>query len=151
MKIYKSILLFILFSLFSCKSFVRIPPPPFSPPLENYRVTEFYAPSSRPLHQGIDLATSKGTPVKSAHEGRVIYAGNRLNFYGKTVVVEYSKNWSSLYAHLDKIKVHEGQRISRGHIIGTVGNTGNVTGVHLHFELIYKKQPIDPAPFLRIK
>ena len=147
MKIFKySFLLFIL----GCNSLIQTPPPPLSLPLTKYRITGVYAPLSRYEHQGIDLSAPKGTPVKSAHDGKVIYASNRLSFYGKTVIVEYSKYWSSLYAHLDSIKISEGQKISKGQIIGTVGRTGRVTGVHLHFELIYKKQPVNPKFYLKL-
>ena len=152
MKISKITILSFVFLFFTnCRSLIATPPPPLFLPLKSYRLTERYAPRSRPSHQGIDLSAPKGTPVLSAHEGRVVYAGNRLSFYGKTIVIEYSKEWSSLYAHLDQIEVTEGTKVSKEQRIGTVGQTGRATGVHLHFELLYKKQPIDPIPYLRIK
>ena len=74
--------------------------------------------------------------------------GKRLTGYGKTVIVEFSTNWAALYAHLQEIKVKEGEKVSRGEILGTVGNSGKAIGTHLHFELMHKKQPVDPLIYL---
>ena len=142
------IYLFVLLFLTHCKFFVKRPPPFIIWPLEKYRVSQAYAPKWNYYHQGIDLVANKGTPVLSSHSGRVVYAGQRLSGYGKVVVVEYSEYWSSLYAHLESLKVKNGQTVRQGQVLGTVGNTGKARGVHLHFELIYKKQPVNPLNYL---
>ena len=141
--------LFLLVILTShCQFFIKKPPPFFIWPLKKYKLTQPYAPRWNYLHQGIDLKAPLGTPVLSSHTGRVVYAGRRLSGYGKTVVIEYSYYWASLYAHLNTIKVKQGDRVEQGQIIGTVGKTGKTSGVHLHFEIIYKKQAVNPLDYL---
>ena len=140
---------FLLFFLTSCQFLIKNPPPSLSWPLKNQVINQKFAPIWNSSHQGIDLKAQLGTPVFSSHSGRVIYAGQRFSGYGKVVIVEFSNYWSSLYAHLNEIKVQEGQTVKQGALIGTVGRTGKVTGVHLHFELIYKKQPVNPLLYLK--
>ena len=100
-------------------------------------------------HEGIDLASKKGTPILAAHEGVVIFAGRRYSGYGKMIMLE-KKPWATLYAHLDKIYVKTGQKIKRGQVIGAMGNTGRSRGVHLHFELMINKKPVDPMDYLKL-
>lgn len=137
-----------VFFLSACVLFIKSTPPSLSWPLKNYRLSQAYAPRWNASHQGIDLAAPQGTPVFSSHSGRVVYAGNRLSGYGKTVIVEYSPHWSTLYAHLKTIHVKTGWKIPQTFPLGTVGHTGNAKGSHLHFELIHKKQPVNPIPYL---
>ena len=99
-------------------------------------------------HEGIDIAARRGTPILAAHKGIVIFAGRRYRGYGKMILLE-KKPWATLYAHLDKIYVKTGQRVKRGQVIGAMGNTGRSRGVHLHFELILNKKPVDPMKYLR--
>ena len=142
---------FLIFSCFilSCSTLIKVPAPSLIWPLKKIKISQHYAPLSNHTHQGLDLVSPLGTPVLSSHGGTVVYAGSRLSFYGKTVVVEYSAYWSTLYAHLHEIKVKAGDKISQGHVIGTVGKTGRANGVHLHFELSYKSQPINPLIYLK--
>ena len=144
----KNALLIYVSFLSACTLFIKSPPPFLLWPLKNYRLSQDYAPRWNASHQGIDLASPKGTPVFSSHSGRVVYAGNRLSGYGKTVIIEHSPQWSTLYAHLETIHVQMGWKIPQGHKLGTVGHTGNAKGSHLHFELIYKKQPVNPILYL---
>ena len=140
--------LFCAFLFSSCALFIKTPPPSLSWPLRKNRVSQTYAPLWNASHQGIDLSAPEGAPVFSAHSGRVIYAGSRLSGYGKTVIVEHSPYWSTLYAHLKDIHVTTGQSIPKAWPLGTVGQTGKVRGAHLHFELLYKKQPVNPLIYL---
>ena len=146
----KSIIVLIFTSLFliQCRSLVQVPPPPLKSPLKKTIITQKFSPFWNPSHRGIDFKANRGTPIFSSHSGRVVYAGKRLSGFGNTVIVEYSKHWSTLYAHLDSIKVQEGQKVSQGDVLGTAGNTGRSSGVHLHFELIYNKQSVNPMPYL---
>ena len=144
----KPALLICIAFLSACSLFIKSPPPLFSWPLKNYRLSQTYAPLWNAAHQGIDLAAPKGTPVFSSHTGKVVYAGKRLSGYGKTVIIEYSSRWSTLYAHLETIHVKTGWIIAQGHQLGTVGQTGNAKGAHLHFEMLYKKQPVNPLLYL---
>ena len=100
------------------------------------------------LHAGIDIAASNGTPVKTAAPGEVIYNG-WLRGYGRVVVVDPGRGFSTLYAHLSASLVHEGQVVKAGANIAKVGRTGNVTGYHLHFEVRQYGTPVNPIKYLK--
>lgn len=118
-------------------------------PLDAVKLSQPFRPvKKRRPHLGIDLTGAKGTPIKAAHEGLVIYAGRGFKGFGRLVIVEYDDQWASLYAHLDKILVKQGQVVSRGEVVGKMGRSGRATGVHLHFELLHEQRPIDPLPLL---
>ncbi len=118
-------------------------------PLNQIKVNQPFNPKKkRRPHLGVDFAGVKGTPIFSSHEGLVIYAGRAFKGFGKMVIVEYDDHWASLYAHLDKITVKQGQTVQPGQTLGAMGRTGRATGVHLHFELLFDQRPIDPIPLL---
>ncbi|MCB0422731.1 MAG: M23 family metallopeptidase [Bdellovibrionales bacterium] len=117
-------------------------------PVGKYRLTQRFAPPKNPSHDGIDLAGRRRSKIKAAHSGVVVYAGNRYSGYGKMVILEFNHQWATLYAHMDKLNVKTGDLISAGQVLGLMGRTGRASGVHLHFELIKDKQPIDPLPYL---
>ena len=99
-------------------------------------------------HEGIDLAARHGSPILAAHDATVIFAGRKYKGYGNMIILE-EKPWATLYAHLHKIYVKQGQRVKRNSVIGTMGNTGKSRGTHLHFELIFRKKPVDPLLYLK--
>ncbi len=86
-------------------------------------------------HKGVDYAASRGTPIKAAGSGKIIYQG-RKGGYGKTVVIKHGTKYSTLYAHMSRYKsgLKRGSRVQQGQIIGYVGSTGLATGPHLHYE-----------------
>ncbi len=86
-------------------------------------------------HRAVDYAAPTGTPIKTAGDGKVIFAG-RKNGYGKVVIVQHGQNYTTLYAHMSRIKpgMKSGKRIKQGQTIGYVGSTGYATGPHLHYE-----------------
>lgn len=86
-------------------------------------------------HKGVDYAAPYGTPVKAAGDGQVMLVGNK-NGYGKTVILQHGRQYSTLYAHLSGFKtgLRNGQRVRQGDIIGYVGRSGLATGPHLHYE-----------------
>lgn len=86
-------------------------------------------------HRAIDIAAVQGTPVTAADRGVVVRAGWNDQGYGRFVVIDHQIDYVTLYAHLDRILVHEGDIVGQGQVIGTVGSTGNSTGPHLHFEI----------------
>jgi murein DD-endopeptidase MepM/ murein hydrolase activator NlpD len=90
--------------------------------------------TTRP-HRGVDYAAPTGTPIKTAGDGKVVFAGTKGG-YGKTVIVQHGERYSTLYAHLSRIKpgMKTGKRVSQGQTIGYVGSTGYATGPHLHYE-----------------
>jgi murein DD-endopeptidase MepM/ murein hydrolase activator NlpD len=115
-------------------------------PVNQVRISQGF--KRAPRHEGLDLAGRRGTPILAAHEGQIVYAGQDFRGYGKMVIVEYDRNWATLYGHLNSISVKEGDVVRLGETIGGMGRTGRATGVHLHFELMHKRQPIDPLTML---
>ncbi|WP_414688946.1 M23 family metallopeptidase [Mycobacterium sp.] len=100
------------------------------------------------LHAGIDLANSIGTPIKAVSDGVVIDAGPTAG-YGMWVKVRHADGTVTLYGHVNTTTVSVGQRVMAGDQIATIGNRGNSTGPHLHFEvLLGGTQRIDPVPWL---
>ena len=98
-------------------------------------------------HNGIDLGGDTGDRVRAARSGEVILAGERGGF-GNTIVIYHGLGYSTLYAHLSRIEVSEGQQVQSGDRIGAIGSTGWSTGPHLHFELRIDGGAVDPTPFL---
>ena len=117
-------------------------------PVRNIKVNRGYKTASKRKHEGVDLGGKRETPITSAHEGVVIYTGSDFRGYGNMVLVEYSDEWATLYGHLDSLAVHSGQIVESGDPLGGMGDTGDARGVHLHFELLHKRKPIDPLPYL---
>jgi murein DD-endopeptidase MepM/ murein hydrolase activator NlpD len=105
--------------------------------------------SRRKTHLGLDIRGRRGDPIFAAHDGVVIYAGSGFRGYGKMIILEYDDTWATLYGHLNSFKVKTGDEVSSGALLGTMGRTGRASGVHLHFELIRNKTPIDPEPLLK--
>ncbi|NPA81015.1 MAG: M23 family metallopeptidase [Epsilonproteobacteria bacterium] len=97
-------------------------------------------------HLGIDYAAPRGTPVKAAYSGRVIFRG-RKGGYGNVIEIAHPNGYKTLYAHLSGFKrgLKRNQRVKKGQIIGYVGSTGISTGPHLHFGLYFNNRPINPA------
>jgi lipoprotein NlpD len=104
--------------------------------------------SFSPTHRGLDVVANQGTPVKAALPGRVVGAAESDSPYGWYVMLEHGGTFSTVYAHLSKIRVKVGDTVQQGQIVGEVGSTGQSTGAHLHFELRQSNVPIDPRPYL---
>ncbi len=100
-------------------------------------------------HEGVDFPKGTGHPVLATADGTVIYTGSRFRSYGKVIIIEHEKKWASLYAHLSKIGVQRGSFVRKRQKIGEVGNTGRSLGPHLHFELMYEKQPVNPLSYIK--
>jgi murein DD-endopeptidase MepM/ murein hydrolase activator NlpD len=99
------------------------------------------------MHKGIDFAADHGSDVIAPADGVVVFAGNRGG-YGKTLVIDHGYGIQSHYAHLSDYKLDIGQKVTRGQIIASVGNTGRSTGAHLHYEVRFLGIPQDPEKFL---
>lgn len=103
-------------------------------------------------HYGIDMAGPRGSAVMASHDGVVIYTGKEFRGFGKMIMIETEggdPEFATLYGHLDKIVVYQGQRVKQGEVIGALGNTGRSSGPHLHFEIRQPNgTPIDPLPML---
>jgi LysM repeat protein len=112
------------------------------------RATSGFGPRGRSVHEGIDLAAPKGTPVLASASGRVAYSGNGMSGYGKVVVIKHTNDLSTVYAHNSSLLVRMGDRVGQGQTIAKVGATGRATGPHLHFEIRRRGVPEDPRHFL---
>ena len=131
----------------------------FAPPMKKgtYRITqEFGVPNpGGTTHLGIDMGTGvygANQPTVYAVDGGIVeYADNTTDHwsYGNCIYINHGKGFCSKYAHLSKINVKKGQKVSKGQAIGKTGSTGNSTGPHLHFELRKNRSPINPRSYIR--
>jgi murein DD-endopeptidase MepM/ murein hydrolase activator NlpD len=103
--------------------------------------------NGKPLrpHFGVDVAAMPGTPIRAAAAGTVTLAHGDLYFSGKTVIIDHGLGVSTLYIHMQEIKVATGDRVTQGQVIGTIGTTGRSTGPHLHWGLNLGQDYLDPA------
>lgn len=99
------------------------------------------------LHAGVDIAAPIGTPIRAADSGRVAIAGP-TGGYGNYTCIQHGGNLSTCYGHQSRIGVSVGTSVRQGQVIGAVGNTGNSTGPHLHFEVRVNGSPVDPMGYL---
>jgi murein DD-endopeptidase MepM/ murein hydrolase activator NlpD len=104
---------------------------------------------SSEYHPGIDFKGSVGDQVKCTASGKVVFAG-WYGGYGNCVRIQHANNLETLYGHLSKITVKEGQNVSVGDVVGAVGSTGHSTGAHLHYEVRKNGKPINPVNFLTL-
>ena len=117
-----------------------------------YWLSSYYGPrknddGSWGFHLGLDMASSKGTPIRAVAAGCVKEVYYSQVGYGNTLVISHKNDIKTRYAHLDTITVSIGQKIRSGQVVGTVGATGHVKGrnaSHLHFEVIFREIAIDP-------
>ncbi|MBN2050853.1 MAG: M23 family metallopeptidase [Spirochaetales bacterium] len=120
----------------------------------NGRLTSYYGYRSDPFtgrrqfHYGIDIANRTGTAVTATMAGVVVDVGERPTGYGKYVIIRHSYGFQSLYAHLERVSVREGQRVEQGQRLGDMGSTGRSTGSHLHFSIYKNNSPINPLNYL---
>ncbi len=98
-------------------------------------------------HTGVDLAVAKGTRVKAADGGKVIFAGS-CSGYGILVKIDHGNGYVTYYGHLSKTLVSRGERVAKGDVIALSGNTGHTTGPHLHFEVRKNGTPVNPLSYL---
>ncbi|MEM6811498.1 MAG: LysM peptidoglycan-binding domain-containing M23 family metallopeptidase [Pseudomonadota bacterium] len=113
------------------------------------RVISGFGPKPGGLHNdGINIKASRGTPIRAAENGVVVYAGNDLEGYGNLVLVRHEGQMLTAYAHLDKMLIDKGATVKRGEAIGTVGSTGQVDTPQLHFEVRRGTKPLNPENYL---
>jgi murein DD-endopeptidase MepM/ murein hydrolase activator NlpD len=100
------------------------------------------------FHTGIDVANQYGTPIKASRTGVVIWAGWKTG-YGLCVIMDHQDGYGTVYAHMSRIAVKSGQKVSAGTVVGYEGSTGWATGPHLHFEIRIQGEPTNPAKFVQ--
>jgi len=102
------------------------------------------------MHKGLDFTASRGTPVYATGDGRTELAGFTGDGYGNHVIINHGYGYETLYGHLSRITVKEGQHISVGDKVGEIGSTGRSTGNHLHYEVRKDGKPVNPVKFLTL-
>ncbi|MCL4105266.1 UNVERIFIED_CONTAM: hypothetical protein GTU68_055397 [Idotea baltica] len=100
------------------------------------------------MHNGTDFAAPHGTDIFSTADGVITHAGWQSG-YGKLIKIRHEFGIETRYAHLSNIRVKVGQRVSRGQIIGDMGNTGRSTGTHLHYEIRVNGKPMNPMTYIK--
>ena len=102
-------------------------------------------------HLGIDISADKGLAVHASASGTVTKIHFSSKGYGNYITIEHRYGFVTRYAHLSEILVKQNQKVVKGEIIGSVGNSGASTGNHLHYEIIKDKKHMDPYPLITIK
>jgi murein DD-endopeptidase MepM/ murein hydrolase activator NlpD len=110
-----------------------------------YRIDPIY--KRRAMHRGLDFAAAIGTPVYATGDGVVKRTKVAKNGYGKEVVIDHGFGYTTRYGHLHEILVHVGQKIKRGNVIGTLGDSGRSTGPHLHYEVLENGRAKNPKHY----
>ncbi len=131
----------------------------FSCPLKSGRVSDRYGQRLHPIdkkmvfHRGIDIAAPTGTPVYAAADGIVdttVVNGSKEGA-GNYIIVQHGKGYSTVYTQLHRVNVSAGEQVKSGQTIGEVGSSGLSTGPHLHFELRFKGEALDPETLIRFE
>ena len=124
---------------------------PFAHPLnETFQYTSGFGPRWGTMHYGTDMAAKHGSAILATADGVINFAGWEKG-YGKLIKIKHDFGYETRYAHLSKINVSVGQRISQGDQIGKMGNTGRSTGTHLHYEIRRNGKPINPMKYIRAR
>ena len=127
--------------------------PPVNPDPSKYRLSSSFGYRSDPFsgrtarHTGVDFAMKQGNPIYVTGDGVVESVKFEFFGYGNHVVVDHGFGYKTRYAHLKSIGVVEGMKVKRGECIGLSGNSGKSSGPHLHYEVIYKGSPVNPANY----
>lgn len=127
--------------------------PPVNPDPSKYRLSSSFGYRTDPVygraarHTGVDFAMPSGNPVYVTGDGVVESVKFEFFGYGNQVVIDHGFGYKTRYAHLRNIGVVEGMKVKRGECIGESGNSGKSTGPHLHYEVIYKGNPVNPSNY----
>ena len=100
---------------------------------------------TRRPHLGVDVAAPVGSPVSAMADGRVMFTHPGMFFNGQTIILDHGLGLSSIYIHLSEVAVEQGEKVSKGQLIGKIGSTGRVTGPHLHWGVRWNGVDLDPA------
>lgn len=110
-----------------------------------YRIDPVY--KTVKFHAGLDFSAPQGTPIYATADGTVTTAGNKGNGFGNHVIIDHGYGYETLFGHMVRVKVHVGETVKRGQVIGWVGSTGKSTGPHCHYEVHKNGQTLDPIYF----
>lgn len=126
---------------------------PIDPTRGSYHISSPFGGRQDPVygtyrfHHGVDFATRKGNPVYATGDGVIKDVKFEFRGYGNQVIIDHGFGYNTRYAHLNAVYVGEGMKVRRGECIGTVGNSGKSTGAHLHYEVLYRGQTVNPYNF----
>ena len=127
--------------------------PPVNPDKRFYNLSSPFGTRIDPVygglrtHTGVDFAAKVGTPIYATGDGVIESVDFLFYGYGNTVVIDHGFGYKTMYAHMSTVNVVEGMHIKRGECIGGVGKSGKTTGAHLHYEVIYRGNKVNPANF----
>lgn len=107
-----------------------------------YRIHPIY--KRRIFHDGLDFSAPLGTEIYAAGDGVVVSASRSSYGYGNKITIDHGYGYKTVYAHMHKFKVRKGQKVTRGQVIGSVGNSGLSTSPHLHYEVIRNDRKVNP-------
>jgi len=99
-------------------------------------------------HRGVDLKVPEGTAVRAPNDGEVILAEEKFYLHGKTIIIDHGQGVITIYLHLRSINVRKGDKVTKGQIIGRVGETGLATAPHLHWGVYVHGVPVNPVPWV---
>jgi murein DD-endopeptidase MepM/ murein hydrolase activator NlpD len=142
-------------SLLSTQTPERLWREPFTAPLERLTVTGAFGTAriingtGASSHGGLDLRAPMGEPIKASNDGVVALTGEHY-YSGRAIYIDHGTGLYSMYFHCEKILVKEGERVTRGQMIGTVGMTGRATGPHLHWGFTLGRARVDPVSVLSL-
>jgi len=111
-------------------------------------VTSWFGPRKGRPHDGIDISAPKGTPIRAAEKGKVIYSDNGISGYGNLIIIQHSGGFHTVYGHNLRNRVDVDERVNKWQVIAEVGNSGRSTGYHLHFEMRKNERAVDPMNYL---
>lgn len=124
--------------------------PAHAPISSLFGLQRFYNKKPRTPHSGLDIAAVENTPVLTIGDGKVVSVADYF-FTGNTVIVDHGMGVFSLYGHLKRTDVKQGQQIKQGTVVGLVGKTGRATGPHLHWSMIMNQTLVDPLLFVPVR
>jgi murein DD-endopeptidase MepM/ murein hydrolase activator NlpD len=127
---------------------VALKAPVEGPRSSSFGLRRFFNDQPRSPHKGMDIAAAAGTPVAAPRAGIVTAVGEYF-FNGNTVIVDHGQGYVTMYCHLSRIDVTEGEELGAGDVLGAVGATGRVTGAHLHFGTYLNGTAVDPGLLLQ--
>jgi len=140
-----------LYEIFQQKS-VALSATPSILPVHGYVTSDFGAridpfTGAPDFHTGVDISAPYGTPVVATAAGQVVFAGPH-GTYGHLIIIDHGFGIFTYYGHLSKILIREGDRVQRWQVIGLVGSSGRSTAPHVHYEIRYQNQPLNPLQFV---
>ena len=127
---------------------IAVNAPVFDWPVSGRVISDFGATANGGKNDGINLAANKDAPIHASASGTVTYAGDDLKNYGNLLLVKHSGGYTTAYAHANRLIVARGAFVTRGQVIGYVGQTGDVSSPQLHFEIRSGTTPVNPRSYL---